>query len=137
MPDKNTIAQEILNAKYISFGTYRKNGANVSTPVWAGHFDDALYVFSEATAGKVKRLRNFSKSTIAPCTFKGKVTGAHYASEAALLTSDHDIKIAYKALYKKYGLLMGITDLMSRVSGRYHKRTLIRIEPGKQLDGVA
>ncbi len=125
---ESNIPTELRKAKYISFATLKKDGSYVSTPVWAGMLDGSLYVFSEKSAGKVKRLRNFSQSTIAPCTLTGKVTGNTYVSEAFLLDSKEDIKTAYKALYKKYGFVMGVTDAMSKLTGRYNKRALIRIE---------
>lgn len=127
------LAKELQRAKYISFATLKRNGESVETPVWAGNEGDSLYVFSEADAGKVKRLRNFSRSRVAPCTAIGKVTGGWYASEAFILNDEADIKQAYKALYKKYGLIMGITDFFSKLSGRYNNRALIRIDVGEPI----
>ncbi|MFK7730408.1 MAG: PPOX class F420-dependent oxidoreductase [Pseudomonadales bacterium] len=124
--------QELLHAKYISFATLKRDGSMVGTPVWAGSEDNSLFVFSEADAGKVKRLRNFSRSTVAPCTATGRVTGNSYDCEAFLLESDADIARAYKALNKKYGFLMRITDFFSKMTGRYDKRALIQIDVGEQ-----
>ncbi len=124
------LSEELQKAKYISFATYKRNGDAVSTPVWAGREGNSLFVFSEADAGKVKRLRNFSRAHVAPCTALGRVTGNSYDAEAVILTDEADIKQAYKSLYKKYGLLMAATDAMSKLSGRYNKRALIRIDVG-------
>ena len=126
------LSQELLRAKYISFATLKRDGSMVATPVWAGNDASSLFVFSEADAGKVKRLRNFSQSTVAPCTATGRVTGNTYECEAYLLESDTDIASAYRALNKKYGFLMRITDFFSKMTGRYHNRALIRIDVGDQ-----
>lgn len=126
------LSKELLRAKYISFATQKRDGSMVATPVWAGNEDTSLFVFSEADAGKVKRLRNFSRSTVAPCTATGRVTGNSYDCESYLLESEADIERAYKALNKKYGILMRITDFFSKMTGRYDNRTLIRIDVGEQ-----
>lgn len=126
------LSQELLSAKYISFATQKRDGSMVATPVWAGNEDASLYVFSEADAGKVKRLRNFSHATVAPCTATGRVTGNTYDCEAHLLDSDADIERAYEALNKKYGILMRLTDFFSKLTGRYDNRALIQIDVGKQ-----
>ncbi len=126
------LSQELLDAKYISFATQKRDGSMVATPVWAGNEHSSLFVFSEADAGKVKRLRNFSHSTVAPCTAMGRVTGNSYDCEARLLATDADIERAYKALYRKYGLLMRMTDFLSKLTGRYNNRALIQIDVGEQ-----
>lgn len=125
--------KELLEASYLSFATFKRSGAAVRTPVWAGPDGDSVYMFSEAAAGKIKRLRNFSRSELAPCTVTGRVTGGWYAAEAHILSEPADIELAYKALYKKYGLLMRLTDFSSKLFGRYHSRALIRVDVGEAL----
>ncbi|MFK8020492.1 MAG: PPOX class F420-dependent oxidoreductase [Pseudomonadales bacterium] len=132
----DTLSQELLSANYVSFATYKRSGDAVWTPVWAAPQQRSLFVFSEATAGKAKRLRNFSRANVAPCTAWGKITGNRYAAEAFLLDGKDDkaeIELAYKALHKKYGLMMRATDMLSKLSGKYDKRVLIRIDVGEQL----
>lgn len=124
------LENELQTAKYISFATFKRSGDAVRTPVWAGPENDSLFVFSEASAGKVKRLRNFTRAEVAPCTAFGRVTGNWYSAEAHLLESDADIAAAYDALNSKYGFLMAITDGLSKLSGRYDQRALIRIDVG-------
>ncbi len=126
------LSQELLSAKYISFATQKRDGSMVATPVWAGNEENSLFVFSEADAGKVKRLRNFKRATVAPCTATGRVTGNTYDCEACLLTSDADVARAYEALNKKYGFLMRMTDFFSKLTGRYDNRALIQIDVGEQ-----
>ena len=59
----------------ISLTTYYKSGKAVSTPVEFVRSDDKLYVSTEKSSYKVKRLRNNSKAEIASCTMRGKITG--------------------------------------------------------------
>ena len=112
---------------YLKLGTYRKNGARVDTPVWFAMDGDAFYAFSYNQAGKVKRLRNFSRVAIAPCTLTGRELGNWFETQAFLLESTTDIAAAQAALTKRYGWQYRGLSFMARLSGRYHQRSYIRI----------
>ena len=112
----------ILTAQYVALTTSRRHGTPVTTPVWAAAEGDSLYLFSNATAGKVKRLRNSSRAAIAPCTATGKVTGAQLPAEAFNLTSDQMPKV-WKLLTKKYGIAARLFVAFDRV------RALLRMQP--------
>jgi PPOX class probable F420-dependent enzyme len=73
MPE--AIPSAIRGQKYISLGTFRKNGAKIATPVWFGEDGDKLYVMTRSDMGKTKRIRNNPRVTVAPCSIRGKVTG--------------------------------------------------------------
>ena len=69
MPDD--IAQ-FAGAKYLSLETFRKTGMGVRTPVWFVQDElhnasmiTVFYIYSEADAGKVKRIRNNRAGTFA------------------------------------------------------------------------
>lgn len=113
---------------YLSFSTRKKSGEFVSTPVWFAPGDGSYYLFSANDAGKVKRLRNFSESRVASCTVTGVVTGDWLDTEAHILESDADQASALSALHRKYGWQMKITDLMSKLSGKFNRRTYIRVD---------
>jgi hypothetical protein len=72
-----SIPPTIRGQKYISLTTVRKNGQKVATPVWFGEDGDKLYVMTISKMGKVKRIRNNPLVEVAPCTMRGKLTGAH------------------------------------------------------------
>lgn len=113
--------------KYLSFATLKKSGDWVATPVWFAPMDGHYYLFSAGDAGKVKRLRNFSQVRLAPCTVTGKLTGDWLDSTAQLLSKPEDEALALKALRRKYGLSMKITDLLSSLSGKKQRRAYIRV----------
>ena len=113
---------------YISLSTRKKSGEFVSTPVWFARDGDSYYVFSAGNAGKVKRLRNFSESRIAPCTITGTVTGNWIDTKAYLLESKTDQDTALRALRRKYGWQMKVGDIFSRLTGKMDKRAYIRVE---------
>lgn len=123
----DTHKAQFESGDYISFATRKKSGEFVKTPVWFAPLDGSYYLFSAGGAGKVKRLRNFSESRIAPCTVSGRVTGEWIDTEAFLLATPADEATALKALHRKYGLKMKITDFFSGLSGNKSKRTYIRV----------
>ncbi len=119
--------KELEDANYISFATYRKNGNAVATPVWFAQNGNALYLFSAGNAGKVKRLRNFSRSKLAPCDVKGKVLGDWVEAESFLCNSPEQEKYAYKQLLKKYGWQMRALNVLSWIGGNLNKRAFIEV----------
>lgn len=112
----------VLTAQYVALTTYRRDGTPVTTPVWAAAEGESLYLFSNAAAGKVKRLRNSSRAAIAPCTATGKVTGAQLPAEAFNLTNDQMPKV-WRLLTKKYGMAARLFVVYDRM------RALLRMKP--------
>lgn len=116
---------DFSQSNYLKLGTYRKNGARVDTPIWfADGGDGYFYAFSNNQAGKVKRLRNFSKVDIAPCTVTGKVLGAWQSTEAEILESP---AVALAALRRRYGWQMRSLNFLARLGGKFHARSYLRI----------
>jgi len=113
--------------RYVSLATFRRDGRMVATPVWAAPAGGHLYVFSAGDAGKVKRLRNSPQARLAPCTFRGEVTGEWVDAEAVLVDDPAEIATALTAFRRKYGLVMLLTDAGAKLSGRFHRRAYIRV----------
>ena len=122
-----TTFDDLAAARYVNLATFRKSGAMVGTPVWCAAVDDGLWVFSEGTAGKVKRLRNSGQARIACCTFNGTLTSEWLDATAVLVDDAGDIERALKALREKYGFQMWLADTGSRLTGRFHRRAYIKI----------
>ena len=120
------------NANYISLATFRKNGAEVATPVWFAPLNKVYYAFSAGDAGKVKRLRNSPKARLAPCDMRGKVLGEWTEANAYLVVDPDERESAHAALVKQYGWQMRLLDCMSKIGGRYNSREFIRIEPKRK-----
>ena len=114
-------------AEYGSLATLKRDGSWVATPVWFAPANGLYYVFSDPNAGKVKRLRNFRQIRLAPCTVSGKPLGDAMEGEGWLIDSKDDIELAYRALLAKYGWKLRITDIASKLTGKYHKRQLIAL----------
>lgn len=124
------MAQTLSTARYLNLLTFRKNGAEVPTPVWFATHRGFFYVFSAGEAGKVKRLRNSPRARVAPCDVRGKLRGDWVDAEAFLVEDPVEIAAAHQALRDKYGWQMCLLDVMSRLGGRYDSRAFIRVETG-------
>jgi PPOX class probable F420-dependent enzyme len=123
MPDA-TFA-EFDTHKYISLETFKKNGQGVKTPVWFALHDDALYVYTEADSGKVKRIRNNPRVRVALCTVRGRVTGPWVDGTASMVQGDQR-RVADQLLDRKYFLKV-IFNWLTRLNR--HERAMIRIQP--------
>jgi len=106
MPENTATANPrgaILRAQYVALTTYRLDGRAVVTPVWAAEREGRLLIFSNPAAGKMKRLRNSPRASVAPCTWNGTLTGAPLPATARILAND-ELGGMWSALIKKYGL---------------------------------
>jgi PPOX class probable F420-dependent enzyme len=113
--------------RYVSLGTYRRNGQEVRTPVWLAEHDGRFYVFSEGNAGKVKRIRANGRARLAACDMRGRLKSDWLEARGRLVDDPALIKRVYAALRKKYGLSMRITDFFSKLLKRYDKRAIIEL----------
>jgi PPOX class probable F420-dependent enzyme len=120
--------EELGEAAYVSLATYRRDGREVRTPVWVAPADGHLYVFSEGTAGKVKRLRNSDRAALAPCDMRGGLKGDFTPASARIIDDAARIERAYAAFRAKYGWQIWLTNFFSRLSGRYDKRAILEID---------
>jgi uncharacterized protein len=114
--------------KYVSLATYRRNGIEVKTPVWIAEVAGRYYVFSAGDAGKVKRSRATPQVRLAACDVRGKVRSAWIKARARIVLEPALIVGARRALRRKYGLLMILTDAMATMTGRMRRRAYIEIE---------
>lgn len=115
----------LSEARYLNLATYRKSGRVVETPVWFAAVEGSFYVFSAGNAGKVKRLKNFSRARVAPCDVRGKLLGPWLDANAVIVHDPTEMQRAHTALRKKYGWQMRLADLMSGLSGRKRNRAYI------------
>jgi PPOX class probable F420-dependent enzyme len=114
--------------RYLSLATFRREGAEVRTPVWFAAAGGKLYVFTAGDSGKVKRLRRSSRARVAPSDVRGRVREGWRDATARLTTDPAAIDRAWAALRAKYGWPMRLADLLARLSGRLPRRAWIEIE---------
>ena len=129
MPEQTTTDSRaaILRAQYVALTTYRLDGRAVTTPVWAADQDGRLLIFSNPVAGKMKRLQNSSRATVAPCTWNGTLTGTQMSATARILAPD-ELNGMWSALVKKYRLPAVLFRLYDRVRGLMRMQVSAGIE---------
>ena len=118
------------NPRYVSLKTYRKNGQTVATPLWVvqhlkEHDGRTLFAFTNATSGKVKRIRNKSKSEIALCSLKGEILSSWSEATVTLSSEGKDLQKVIALMYEKYSWQMFLVDIFARI-GRRKSSWLVR-----------
>ena len=119
---------ELDRHRYLSLATFRRNGAEVATPVWFAASANRLYVFTAGDSGKMKRLRHSPRARVAPCDARGRVGGAWRDATARIIDDERLIRQARAALHAKYGWQLILLDLGARLTGRLPRRAYIEIE---------
>jgi PPOX class probable F420-dependent enzyme len=119
--------EEIRGCKRSLLVTYRRDGTPVPTPAWAAERSGRLYVRSERSSGKVKRLARDARMLVAPCTSRGKPLGAPIEAFAKVLPYAQELE-AERTLASRYGigrLLFELTMDLLRIDMCY-----LEITPG-------
>ncbi len=113
--------EPLLKGNYVSLTTFRKSGVAVPTPMWFAESNGIIYIYTGATAGKVKRIRNSGRVTLAPCTANGKVTGEAIEGNARIISDQQEIAQAEFALAKKYGIQRRVLYIFRSVAGAFRR----------------
>src|SRR6266849_11131447 len=101
--------------RYIALTTYRRDGREVTTPVWAASLNGRLYVVTAESAGKVRRVRATGRVRFAPCNANGRrVLGEWREGTARIVQDDPGRRAALDALQRKYGWQFSLATLVSR-----------------------
>ena len=114
--------------QYVQLTTYRKSGVGVPTQVWFAHAEGTIYVITPAKTGKLKRIRNNGRATLAACKANGQVVGESVECIARILSAQEQA-VAHRALTRKYGLLYRIFTAFQKLRGV--QSNFIAIEPGQ------
>ena len=112
---------------YLNIETVRKNGQAVKTPVWFVQDEETFFVWTQANAGKAKRIRNNGAVRIAPCTSSGEVLGEWLPAKAQTNEAPEAISDLEKLMKKKYGIMFHIFGFLGRIRGGA-KYTAIKIQ---------
>ena len=100
-----TVPAEIGRSSYISLTTFRRNGTPVPTPVWHVVNGPDLFVVSDLSAGKVKRIRNDGHVVVTVCDIRGRIApGAASAEGSARLLDEADTRAGRALIARKYVL---------------------------------
>jgi uncharacterized protein len=119
----------LKNAKYIALETFRKSGQGVITPVWMAADGGKLYVWTDGTSGKSKRIRASQRVRLCASDMRGTPEGEWVEAQARVLDQPADVQATAKRIAAKYGLLFHLFRVMGKLSGRVGNRAAIEISP--------
>jgi PPOX class probable F420-dependent enzyme len=126
-------AGDLARERYLSLATFRKNGAEVRTPIWFAvvpgeQGDPTLWVVTGGDSGKVKRLRHNPRVRVAPSDVRGIVHGPWREGTARVADDPEAVAQAHAMMRAKYGWQATLLDLFSRLSGRIRRRAWLAVE---------
>ena len=113
--------------KFANLTTLRKNGQEVTTPVWFVKDGENIDVVTTQSTGKVKRLHNNPAARIGPSNQRGKPLGAQIAVVGRLLGESENAPVL-QALNAKYGLMKRVIDLMLKLRGMLNQRVYLEFK---------
>ncbi|MCG3217581.1 MAG: PPOX class F420-dependent oxidoreductase [Candidatus Heimdallarchaeota archaeon] len=115
--------------KYISLTTYRRNGKAIATPVFFIENKGKLYLTTNQSSGKTKRLRikNNNKVEIASCTLRGELLGESVEAVARIM-SDGEGEEERKLFKQRYGIKERIFSFVWWIRHRIQRQKYILIE---------
>jgi PPOX class probable F420-dependent enzyme len=106
--------EQLAAEKYILLTTFRRDGRAVATPVWVVPDGTGMAIWSVKDSGKVKRIRNSGRVTVAPCDIKGNPKGEPVEAQARIGDAADRARVG-RGLGKKYGLIGRITHFGSKI----------------------
>ena len=99
--------------------TRRRDGSWVDTPVNVAVDGDRAYFGTPANSGKVKRLRNFDRVEVGPCTPRGKIRGPVFEARARLLR-DAEAEAALRRLRRRHPFVYRVPVPLEHLIKRTH-----------------
>lgn len=112
--------------QYLTIETFRKNGQGIKTPVWFAQDGEALYVWTGAGSGKVKRIHKNNNVRIAPATISGELLGEWLPAQAREDGSPEAMKHVKQIMFRKYGILFSIYAFVGSLQ-RGSKHTTLEV----------
>jgi PPOX class probable F420-dependent enzyme len=116
------MSADLDTAKYVSFVTYKKDGAPVATPVWVVPFEGGYAFTTAPDAFKVKRLRNDARATLTVCDMRGKTAeGAIVHTGATVMLNEADTQRVDALIRKKYSIghrMLGVLSVLKKIAGK-------------------
>lgn len=107
--------------KAINLTSYYDTGRSVTTPTWFVKISNKVYLLTDPQSYKVKRIKQTGRVEVSPSTLQGKPLGEAIQAQARTLDNKEDqesIESVYKAMRKKYGLMLRIFTWIGRLRGR-------------------
>jgi uncharacterized protein len=124
-----------FGGKYLSITSYKRDGTAVATPVWFVQRDGRLLVETDASSGKVKRIKRSPVVQIAVCTASGRLRGEQVRAMAEVLP-EAEVRASERLLKRKYRADLLIITPLRLLQSALHlgrprtKPAILAITPG-------
>jgi uncharacterized protein len=106
-----TVISDLIDERYISLTTFKRDGTPVSTPVWVVSDDgQRLLVWSNEKTWKVRRVRRDPRVLVAASNFRGAERGERSEAQARVI----DDPGVDALLRRKYGWQKRALDFLNR-----------------------
>ncbi|MFM7126220.1 MAG: PPOX class F420-dependent oxidoreductase [Actinomycetota bacterium] len=94
---------DLERAKYISFTSFRRDGAPVPTAGWVVPYEDGYAFTTDATSWKVKRIRANPRVSVQVCNFRGRpAKGAPVHQGRAVVLDEKGVADVQRLVRSKY-----------------------------------
>ena len=114
----NPELDRLARARYVSLTTFRPDGTEVASPVWVASEGGYLQVLAGADEARVRRLRQDSRVTVAPCDQRGNLQGDPVPATAAVIEDGDLIARVAELMRNRYGLAARIMQSVDRARRR-------------------
>ena len=118
--------QQLGSEKYVLLTTFRRDGRAVATPLWVVPDGAGLAFWTPKDTGKLKRIRNSGRVTVAACDIRGNTKGEAVEATARIGDEADRVRVG-AALQRKYGVTGRLTLLGSRIRRGLHGTTTILV----------
>ena len=123
-----TSIDQFSGRRYINLESYKKNGEPKQTPVQSLEHNGVIYVRTDPTSWKVKRIKRNPNVRIVPCNRNGKPNGLWVEGEALILEGE-DKDQTLNVFRKEYGAIgYSMVGLVGRMRGERQMTAVISIK---------
>ena len=106
--------QQLGPQKYVLLTTFRRDGREVPTPLWVVPDGAGLAFWTPKGTGKLKRIRNNGRVTVAACDFRGNRKSEPVEAHARIGDAA-DLSRVLGGIRRKYGLVGRLSLIGSRI----------------------
>jgi len=109
----------LVDERYMSLRTFRRDGTPVATPVWVTPFGEGSVAFwTSSGSGKAKRLAHTSRVTVQPSDARGRVKpGTDPIEATARVVEGEELEEIRRQVKAKYGFQTKITKALGTLYG--------------------
>lgn len=127
MNRKLSSIEQFSGRRYINLESYKKNGEPKLTPVQSLEHEGTIYVRTDPTTWKVKRIRRNPHVRVVPSDRNGKQKGTWVDGEAHMLEGEEKDGML-KVFRKEYGALgYSMVGLVARIRGERQMTAVVSI----------